>query len=103
MNTYTATFADGTTITRKTKREYAVAWRATWTRDNANGEQQAIAYTGFAVTKDRASPTLPVIEYAPGRGCFGSSANERARVRKVNEDWRRAAGYRVEFAPAVKL
>ena len=52
MRTYTATFADGETITRNSKREYRFAWKQTWT---INSEDH-VDY-GFSKTAPKSSPS----------------------------------------------
>lgn len=93
MPRYSATFADGTTITRKSERGYAVAWRATWT--NADGSQRA--ETGFAKTREQASPFRP----APRSVWPGMPSSQRSAAKRENEKFIAASGYRVEFAPAI--
>jgi hypothetical protein len=92
MNKYTATFADGTSITRKSNRGYAVAWRATWSADGYEFE-----HTGFSASADKVNAYLPGPFYA---GRF-PSANDRAKARAKNEAFRIESGYRVEIAPAI--
>lgn len=94
MDKYTATFTDGTTISRNSEREYGVAWRATWTRDD-NGAQ--VETTGFARDERSAHIEKP----AKRSERRGMSANERAQVRRENHEYLARIGYRIEFAPAV--
>jgi hypothetical protein len=93
MNKYTATFADGTTITRKTERQYAVAWRATWTCGGHDREE-----TGFSYAKDKVNAYKPSPYYAG----MGMSANDRAKARAKNAAFCAESNYRVEVAPAIK-
>ena len=93
MNKYTATFADGTTITRKTERLYAVAWRATWTCGGHDREE-----TGFSYAKDKVNAYKPSPYYAG----MGMSANDRAKARAKNAAFCAESNYRVEVAPAIK-
>lgn len=94
MNKFSATFADGTTVTRKTAREYAVAWRVTWTTDNGIARVE----TGFSVSREKAAPYRPEIAWAHS----GLSSNERAHARRKNAEFLARSGYRVEFAQAVR-
>jgi hypothetical protein len=94
MNKFTATFADGTTITRKTGRDYAVAWRATWTDESGRPR----AETGFSVSREKAIPYRPEKVWAHR----DLSSNERARAVKENADFLARSGYQVEFAQAVR-
>lgn len=94
MNKFTATFADGTTVTRKTGREYGVAWRATWTNESGH----ARAETGFSVSREKAAPYRPEKVWAHR----GLSSNARARAVKENADFLVRIGYQVEFAAAVR-
>lgn len=91
---FTATFADGTTITRSSAHAYTVAWRATWTDDNGFRNE----VTGFAVSREKASPQRP------GKALLwrGMSTNDRARAKRENAAYIERSGYRVEFAAAVK-
>ena len=93
MNKYAATFADGTTITRKTERQYAVAWRATWEYDGQQFED-----TGFSYAKDKVNAYKPRPYYAG----MGMSANDRAKARAKNAAFCAESNYRVEVAPAIK-
>ena len=93
MNKYTATFADGTTITRNTERQYAVAWRATWEH---NGQQ--FEDTGFSYSKDKVNAYKPHPYYVG----MGMSANDRAKARAKNAAFCAESNYRVEVAPAIK-
>jgi len=92
MTKFTATFADGTSITRKTERTYAVAWRATWTRDGHEIEE-----TGFSASPEKVNAYSPAPYYV---GRYASS-NDRAKAKAKNEAYRLEAGYRVEIVPAV--
>jgi hypothetical protein len=94
MNKFTATFADCTTITRSSARDYAVAWRATWTSDDG----RACAETGFASSREKASPYRPQKALASRH----LSASMRAKAQRANADFLVRSGYQVEFAPAVR-
>jgi hypothetical protein len=95
MTKYTATFADGTSITRSTKREYAVAWRATWTSLDGS----ACTETGFsasaALAEKSARPSGP---YGTWRG---QSSKDRAIANERNAQFLAQCGLRVEIAPAI--
>ena len=88
--TYTAIFADGTKITRKSERAYTAAWRSTWTADG-----KVCVFTGFSVSAEKASP------YAPAPFWGGQSSGGRAEAKRKNEEFRASCGYRVEVVPAV--
>lgn len=88
---YTATFSDGTAITRTSERTYGAAWRATWT-DPRDGEPHAL--TGFCASPEKASPYSP----CPYGGALTGS--RRAQQNRKNAEFRAAAGYRVEIVPA---
>lgn len=92
MTTYSATFADGTKITRKSDRTYTAAWRSTWT-DPEHGSQ---AQEGFSATPETAAKSAAVLSKY---GVFGSPA-QKAKARKLNAEYREACGYRVEIVPA---
>lgn len=89
MNRYTATFADGTAITRSSERPYTVAWRARWVAENG----LRIERTGFAVSREKAKPERPSTAwgYPPGRRKREAQARDRSPERQ----------YHVEFAPTV--
>jgi hypothetical protein len=92
MTKYTATFANGIVITRKTERGYGVAWRATWTRGD-----KACSKTGFAISADKVSAYQP-----KARHVFqGLSSDERAKRRAENAAYLVEIGYHVEVVPAV--
>lgn len=93
MIKYTATFADGTVVTRKSNRGYAVAWRATWTTADGTARVEI----GFSVSREKAQPYKPA-PWARGRGF---SAKQNAEAARKNEDYVRQAGYRVEIVAAV--
>lgn len=95
MNKFTATFKDGTTVTRKTGRNYAVAWRATWTSESGKARSE----TGFSVSREKAAPYRPEKVWAHR----GLSSSARARAVKENADFLARIGYRVEFAEAVSV
>lgn len=93
MTKYIATFADGTTISRKTARAYGAAWRATWT--NADGTVRS--ETGFSISREKAQPYKPA-PWATGRGF---SAKQNAEAARKNEEYVQSIGYCVEIVPAV--
>ncbi|MNK29189.1 hypothetical protein D3C87_475800 [compost metagenome] len=93
MNKYTATFADGTTIARKTERAYGAAWRATWT--NAKG--YACSDTGFSISSDKVNAFKPQTAHVHRF----MSTNERAAARAKNTAFLAEVGYRVEVVPTV--
>lgn len=93
MPKYAATFADGTTITRKSDRQYAAAWRATWTRiDGSVG-----SCTGFAVTADKVNAYKPQLHLIDRY----MSSNDRAKAKRLNAEYLARSMYQVEIVPAV--
>lgn len=93
MKKYTATFADGSTITRSTTRIYGVAWRSTWTHDDGNRH----SYTGFAISAAKVNAYKPVRHLINNR----MSSSDRTEKRRLNAEYCDAIGYRVEIVPAV--
>ena len=93
MTKYTATFADGTQITRKTDREYKVAWRSTWTGSDGAKRSE----TGFSVSREKVNAYKPT-PWHEGRG---SSASQRSEARKKNAEFLVTSGYRVEIVNTV--
>ena len=95
MNKYTATFADGTVITRKSKNGYAVAWRATWT----SLEGAPCVETGFSASAENAAQSArPGLPYGTWRGM---SAKDRAFANEQNAKFLQGCNLRVEIVPAV--
>ena len=95
MTKYTATFADGTTITRKTERAYAFAWRARW--NLLSGEPYEL--TGFSQTEENARKSArPYLPYGTWRG---QSAKDRAFAAEQNAKFLANANLNVEIVPAV--
>lgn len=95
MIKYTATFADGTSITRKSDRGYAVAWRATWT--NVHGLPRV--ETGFSSsTENAAKSARPGLPYGTWRG---QSAKDRAFAAEQNAKFLANANLNVEIVPVV--
>jgi hypothetical protein len=95
MKKYTATFADGTSITRKSARGYAVAWRATW----INLDGRARTETGFSATAQNAAASArPSLPYGTWRGM---SSKDRAFAGQQNAQFLANANLRVEIAPAI--
>ena len=63
MKKLTATFTDGTVVTRKTDREYAVAWLSSWyTKDG-----RKITKSGFSNNPDKIDVYKPTF-YCTARG-----------------------------------
>jgi hypothetical protein len=95
MNKYTATFADGTTITRKSARGYTVAWRATW----INLDGSVCTETGFSATAQNAAASArPGLPYGTWRGM---SSKDRAFSAQQNAKFLANASLRVEIVPTV--
>lgn len=93
MNKYIATFADGTSTTRKSAHGYAVAWRATWT----NIDGHACSETGFSTTAERAAASArPSLPYGT---CRGMSSNDRAKAAALNAKFLANANLIVEIVP----
>lgn len=95
MNKYTATFADGTSITRKSARGYAVAWRATWI-DLAGVTRFD---DGFSATAENAiASARPGLPYGTWRGM---SSKDRAFANEQNAKFLANASLRIEIVPTV--
>jgi hypothetical protein len=95
MNKYTATFADGTSITRKSNRGYAVAWRATWT----SVEGAARSDEGFSSSVDLATKSAtPGLPYGTWRGM---SSSARAHANEQNSKFLANANVKIEIVPAI--
>lgn len=95
MTKYTATFADGTSITRKSNRGYTVAWRATWT----SVDGRACTETGFSATAQNAQASArPGLPYGIWRGM---SAKDKAFANEMNAKFLANANLRVEIVAAV--
>ena len=97
MIKYTATFADGTSITRKSARNYTVAWRATWTRLDG----RPCCETGFSATAENAAASArPHLPYGTWRGM---SSNDRAKAAANNAKFLANANLCVEIVPTVAV
>lgn len=95
MNKYTATFADGSSITRKSARSYTVAWRATWT----NFAGKPCTDTGFSASADNAAASArPGLPYGTWRGM---SSKDRAFASEQNAKFLASANINIEIVPAV--
>lgn len=95
MIKYTATFADGTSISRKSNRGYAVAWRAKW----INIDGRACTETGFSASAELASKAAtPGLPYGIWRGM---SAKDRAVANEMNAKFLANANLQVEIVPTV--
>ncbi len=93
MNTYTATFANGKTVTRKTKNEYTHAWLVTWTRVDGVQVSDSGFSASFELAQKAARPWLPV-------GVFkGMSANNRAIANKKNAEFLQSCNLQIEILP----
>ncbi len=90
MTTYTATFADGTTITRNSDRAYGAAWRATWT----NKEGNLMSDTGFSISPDKANAYAPKVYGVHG------TPKQKAEAKRLNAEHLQNCGYRIEIVPA---
>lgn len=93
MTTYTATFSDGTTISRNSKRLYAAAWRATWTEKNGT----FVSFEGFSISAEKVNAYKPSVR-CTGRGF---SAKQNAAAKRLNQEHVSSVGYRVEIVPAL--
>ena len=97
MNKYTATFADGSIITRKSDRGYAVAWRATWTNLEGNPRSE----TGFSSSTEHATKNArPVLPYGTWRGM---SSKDRAFANQQNAKFLAGANLKVEIVPTISI
>lgn len=95
MNKYTATFADGTTITRKSNRGYAVAWRSTWT----SVEGATYSDEGFSSSAELAAKSArPGLPYGTWRGM---SSNARTHANEQNAKFLANANVKIEIVPAI--
>lgn len=95
MNKYTATFADGTVLTRKSARGYAVAWRATWV--SLDGVTRFD--DGFSATVENAQASArPSLPYGTWRGM---SPKDRAVAAEQNAKFLANANLRIEIVPAI--
>ena len=95
MNKYTATFADGSSITRQSARGYAVAWRATWT--NADGFVRT--ETGFSASEEHATKSArPSLPYGTWRGM---SSKDRAFADQQNAKFLANANLNIEIVPTI--
>lgn len=93
MKKYTATFADGTSITRKSARNYTVAWRATWTNLEGNPRSE----TGFSSSTENATKSArPGLPYGTWRGM---SSKDRAFSAQQNAKFLANANVRIEIVP----
>jgi hypothetical protein len=91
MNKYTATFADGTTITRKSSHTYTSAWRATWTR--LDGER--VFDTGFSSSAELAAKAAKVgLPYGTWRGM---SAKARTTANEQNAKFLQTCDMTIEI------
>ena len=88
---YTATFADGTTIQRKSDRFYSHAWRLTFTSNL--GTQ--IVWTGFASSAERAAKAAALPNpYYVGRHM---SSAEKAAQKAKNAQFAATCGAKTEI------
>lgn len=90
MNKYTATFSDGTTVSRKTNRTYAYAWKATWTYQDG----RVCSDTGFSIDRD-CKPYVPA-PWFTGRGL---SAKQLEENRRKNAELLAQIDYKSEIVP----
>ncbi len=95
MATYTATFKNGKTLTRKSNNGYAFAWMATWTRKDGSETYESGFSASFELAKKAAKPFLPW-------GCVpGMSTKDRATVNQKNAEFLQTCNLKVEIVPAV--
>lgn len=91
---YIATFADGSIATRASEREYSVAIKSSWTREN--GEPGF--YVSFAADESKAQPHYPIWS-----GCFrGMSSARRAVKMRERNDKLAEMNFKTEIVQAVK-
>lgn len=91
MIKYKATFADGTSITRKSNNVYAAAWRATW----ISMDGDVVSETGFSASKENAAKSArPNLPYGT---CRGQSSKDRAIANKLNEQFLKNCNLSVEI------
>lgn len=94
MNKYTATFSDGTTVTRKSERDYAVAWLTTWTDEG----KECYDY-GFSVSREKVSPYVP----NPFGTFRGMSSKQRAAANAANAEFHKNANVKHEIVDTKKI
>lgn len=94
MNKYTATFSDGKTIKRSTKREYAVAWRIQYTSWYGSQCEE----TGFSASREQAQQAArPNLPFSIDRRM---SSNDKAEAKRKNAEYLATANVVVEIVPA---
>jgi hypothetical protein len=89
--TYTAKFADGSTITRKSERSYAAAWRATWIRLDGGVSSDSGFSSSVELAAKAANPGLP---YGTWRGM---SAKDRANANEQNTKFLQNCNLKIEI------
>ncbi len=93
MKTYSATFDNGKTVTRKTKNEYSHAWLATWTnKDGSNGYDSGFS-SSFELAQKAAKSFLPCA------GVRGMSAKDKAMVSQKNAEFLQSCNLKIEILP----
>lgn len=95
MTNYTATFANGKTLTRKSKNGYACAWVATWTEANGKTCSDSGFSASFELAKKAAKPWTPFGVWK------GMSAKDRAISNSKNAEFLQSCNLKVEIVPAV--
>lgn len=95
MIKFTATFEDGTILTRKSNNGYAFAWRVTWTHLDG----KSYVETGFSASRENAEKNAkPYLPYGTWRG---QSPRDRAFSKEQNAKFLQNCNLRVEIVPAI--
>jgi hypothetical protein len=95
MTHYTATFANGKTLTRKSNNGYAFAWMATWTRRDGSETCDSGFSASFELAQKAAKPFLP------WAGVRGMSAKDRATVNQKNAEFLQGCNLKIEIVPTI--
>lgn len=93
MNTYTATFANGKTLTRKSKNGYAFAWMATW----ADTDGKQLSDSGFSASFELAQKAAK--PWTPFGVWHGMSAKDRATATAKNAEFLANCNLKIEILP----
>ena len=95
MTNYTATFANGKTLTRKSNSGYACAWMATWTHTNGFETFDSGFSASFELAQKAAKPATPFGVWK------GMSAKDRAIATAKNVEFLQTCNLKVEIVPAI--
>ena len=95
MATYTATFKNGKTLTRKSNNGYAFAWMATWTEADGKEYSDSGFSTSAELAAKAAKPSTPFGVWK------GMSAKNRAIASQKNAAFLQTCNLKVEITPAI--